>query len=820
MSTPATPGDQKVVTSARQRLLLIAFGVALLAIGLALLEGLLAVLDVGDPQLYEDPFVGFSDSRDLFSEKRLADGRRVMATNPGKLQFFNHQQFAADKPANGYRIFALGGSTTAGRPYDSKVAFPHWMELYLRQMDPSRTWEVVNAGAVSYASYRVAVLIEELVRYQPDLFVIYTGHNEFLEERSYADTIHQDLALKKLRIWLNGFRFYTVARQRWLDLRGGEEAQVTVLPDAVAAKLDGWTGLELYHRDDELRRSIVEHFEYNLHQMIAIARGHGAKVVLVKPISNLADFSPFKSEHAASLAAADRARFATLLSEGLELLGGERPAEALSSLESARELDPEVAEVHFRIGRAQLALKDFDAARVSLVRAKDLDVAPLRALTAIEELVGEVAAEHGVPLVDLPAILEADSRERFGHGILGDEYLQDHVHPSLEVHSLIAERVLDVLVADGVVRRDPAGSDERRQAIYGGVLASMDPRYYARRDHNLGKVLAWAGKVEEAEAPLRRAAAALSDDPDVRRDLGTLLGRVGKHQEAVGELRRSIELDPESADAYFNLGTNLGHLGHLPEAVAALEQATRLRDDDPRAFFNLGTLYWQQGAMEKASAALARAAELRPGAGEIPRNQGLVYRAQGRDDLAIAAFEEALEIDPDDTVARTELGIVYGRQGRLEDASRELTAAVTADPSNAEAHYNLGVVYSQRRMPDDAVAAYEKAVELDSGRARAHNNLGVLYAGQGRPEDAREALTRALEIDPEYAEAYLNLGVVYDGAGRPDLALQVIAKALEIEPENGRLHYVLASLYQGLGDTERARVHFEQARARGFEPPG
>lgn len=818
MSAPPTP-PKSTDTTTRQKLLLIAFGIALFAVALALVEGVLAVLDVGDPQLYEDPFVGFSDSRPLFSEKRLADGRRVMATNPGKLRFFNHQEFAADKPANGYRIFALGGSTTAGRPYDATVAFPHWTELYLRQMDPNRTWEVVNAGAVSYASYRIAVLMQELVRYQPDLFVIYTGHNEFLEERSYADAIHQNLALKKLRIWLNGFRFYTVARQRWLDLKGGQEKNVTVLPDAVAAKLDSWTGLELYHRDDALQRSVIEHFEYNLHQMIAIARGHGTEVMLVQPISNLKDFSPFKSEHAASLAVADRSRFATLLSKGRELLDGERPAEALSSLEAARDLDPQYAEVHFRIGRAQLAMRDFDAARVSLVRAKDLDVAPLRALTAIEELVGKVAAEHGVPLIDLPAILATDSRERFGHGILGDEYLQDHVHPTLEVHSLIAERVIDGLVDDGVVRRDPAGSEERRRAVYDGVLASMDPRYYARRDHNLGKVLAWAGKVEEAEAPLRRAAAVLTEDPDVRRDLGILLGRVDKREEAVAELQRSIALDPESADAYFNLGTNLGHLGRLPEAVAALEEATRLRDDDPRAFFNLGNLYRQQGALEKASAALARAAELRPGAGEILRNQGLVYRAEGRDDLAITAFEEALRIDPDDAVARTELGIAYGRQGRLEDATRELTAAVAADPANAEARYNLGVVYSQRRMPDEAVAAYEKALEIDPGRARAYNNLGILYAGQGRLEDARQALTRALEIDPQYAEAYLNLGVVYDGAGRPDLALEVITKALQVEPENGRLHYGLASLYQGLGDAERARFHFEQARTLGFAPP-
>ena len=41
-----------------------------------------------------------------------------------------------------------------------------------RRYDPTRNWEVINTGGLSYASYRVAALMEQLVEYQPDLFVI------------------------------------------------------------------------------------------------------------------------------------------------------------------------------------------------------------------------------------------------------------------------------------------------------------------------------------------------------------------------------------------------------------------------------------------------------------------------------------------------------------------------------------------------------------------------------------------------------------------------------------------------------------------------
>ena len=817
-SIPAGEGAP-VATSFRQKIFLVAFGLALSVLGLGLVEGLLAVLDLGDRHLYEDPFVGFSPGQDLFAEKSLADGRRVYATTPGKLSFFDYQEFSAEKASDTLRIFALGGSTTAGRPYDSRVAFPRWMELYLEAMDPKRRYEVVNAGAISYASYRIVLLMKELVLYQPDLFVIYTGHNEFLEERTYADIIHQNLALKKLRIWLGGFRLYTLARHGWLSLRD-KPAAGTTLESEVAASLDGWAGLDLYHRDDELRRSVIEHFEYNLHQMVAIARDHGAEVIFVAPVSNLKDFSPFKSEHSAAISRQQAAALDALLADGRALLeAGQAPA-AAEVLRKVLAEDPEYAEAHFRLGRCLLQLGDVAGARAAFVAAKDLDVAPLRALGAIEEQVRTVAAEYELALIDLPGILEADSRERYGHSILGDEYLLDHVHPDFPVHGLIAEQVIDVLLENGTVRRDPAWSEEKRQAVSDRLEASLDREYYAQRDHNLSKVLAWAGKLEEAEAPLLRAAAVLTENPEVWLNQGILYEKTGRWQQAVRALRRAVALDPTLAEAHFNLGTNLGYLGRAEEGIASLRQAIRLREDYPLAHFNLGIIYREQGALAEAITAFERAAELNPEAAEVPRNLGLIYRRQGRMDRAIAAFHRALELDCEDVGARTELGITYGRQGRLEEATRELQKAIELDPRHAEAHYNLAVVFSQRRMPEAATEAYERSLEVDPDDAKARNNLGILYARQARLEEAERQLKGAIEIDPGYAEAHFNLGLVYHDTGRLGEALGAMRRALDLDPANVPMNTTIASLYRAVGDGDRARFHLEKAkRAEAGAPP-
>ncbi|MEM7354548.1 MAG: tetratricopeptide repeat protein [Acidobacteriota bacterium] len=814
-----SPAANAPVTTVRQKVLLIAFGLALFCLGLALVEGVMALFGLGDEYLYEDPFVGFAPGKELFERKTLTDGEEVYATRAEKLAFFNHQQFPVEKGPNTYRIFTLGGSTTAGRPYDDKVAFCRWLGLYLNELDPTRRWEAINAGAISYASYRVVLTMKELVRYRPDLFVVYTGHNEFLEERSYSDIIHQNPLLKKVRFWLNTKRFFVTARHAWLGLREPAADEGATLEGEVRARLDGWTGLELYHKDDELRRSVIEHFAYNLRQMVRVARDHDVDLVFVEPVSNLKDFSPFKSEHSASISSTDAARFASRLSEGQERLAAGEPGTALESFAAARELDPEHAGLHYSIGRAHFAANDYDAAADAFVRAKDLDVAPLRALERTRELIREIAAEEDLPRIGLPALLEADSRERFGHPILGNEYLLDHVHPDIATHSLIAEKVIEILVGQGVARPNTEWSEAKRQAIYDRLVASIDRTYHAERDLNLAKVLGWAGKLTEAEAPLRRAAAVLRGNAEVHLHLGIVYQKADQLDEAAEELRKALAIDPDSAEAHFNLGVVYGRLGRLQEGIAALEAALGLRSDYLEAHYNRGVLLNRQGAFGEATQALERARELDLDAAEIHGQLAQAYRGLGRIDDAIRAFERGLELAPTNAAIRTALGVTFGRQGRLEDAVRELQQAISDEPSAAEAHYNLGVVYSQQNDDEAAESAFLETVRLAPNHFEAHNNLGILYASRGELEDARRHLLQSIETAPTYADAYFNLGVVFDSAGQPQEASQLLARAVALEPENPRFHFALAMMHYALGELESAREHFAIARQGGVATP-
>lgn len=806
----------------KARALLVVLGLGLAVAALAAVEGILAALGAGDELLYDDPFVGFAPGSDLFAARTLPDGTRVYETRPEKLEFFNLQRFPVDKPPDGYRVFTLGGSTTAGRPYDARVAFGRWLELYLRAADPSHSWEVINAGAISYASYRVALLMKELVRYEPDLFVIYTGHNEFLEERTYSDIIHQPEAVKRVRMWLSGFRFAALARRSLHSLAGEDREDSGVRPrlaPEVEARLDTWGGLQRYRRDDELRRAIVEHFEYNLRRMVRIARDHGARVVFVQPVANLKDFSPFKSQHRAGLSAADRARFAELLAAGRRHLGRGESALAVKALRRAVDLDSRHAEAWYRLGRAHLAAGEGDAAHAAFVRAKEEDVAPLRALESMVAAVARLADDEGVPLVPLRDRLRAENERRFGIPSLGNAYLLDHVHPNIPVHSRIAGAVLALLITDGTVEPAPGWSEAARKRIFERELTALDREYYARRDLNLAKVLGWAGKLKEAETPLERAARVLTEEPEVWLSLGILYQRTGRYSQALEALDRARELAPGWELVHFNLGTTYGHLGRTEEGIAALRRALEIRPDYPEALENLATLRRRAGDLDAALAALGRAERTGGNAERLALSRGLVYRLQGRLAAAEAQFRRLVKADPQNVAARTELGITLGRRGRLGEAASELIRATENDPGHVEAWYNLGVVRAQQGNDEAAAIAYTRTLELAPRHPEAHNNLGIRLAQRGDLEAARRHFEAAAEADPTYAEAYLNLGVALDGIGRRARALAAVERAVELEPDNPRFHLALGRLYAAGGRTAEALHHLERARAGGQPVP-
>ncbi|MCF7765705.1 MAG: tetratricopeptide repeat protein [Verrucomicrobia bacterium] len=541
----------------------------LLAVGM--LEALLALVGVESETYIKDPYVGFASESPLFVEQRV-DGRTVMATARERLSLFNPQQFSRKKTPGTFRIFSVGGSTTFGRPYADATSFSGWLREFLPAGAPARKWEVINAGGVSYASYRVAHLMEELIQYEPDLFVIYSGHNEFLEHRLYTKVIEAPKISHRLRRTIGRLRTATLVG-RFLEKAIGGRPQPgsespTLLSGEVDAQLDHTVGPSSYHRDEESKKQILDHYAFNVNRMIDIAASVGARVLLITPASNLRACSPFKSEHREGLDQQSIHSWQNLLGRAHQALRRDAPQEALSFLDQALAVDAAPAHLHFLRAQVLDRLGRFDEAKASYLRARDEDVCPLRAPEPVLAILRDIAHQTHTPLIDFQSFLD----HRSENGIPGATEFLDHVHPSMESHRLLALEIIAALGREGVVGAGIPDETAIRQ-VTRKVMDSVDPHEQAVGMMNLCKVLGWAGKRDEAYRAGLEAARLEPGSAEVQYETGLAARMLNQNQEAEGFLRKAIGLNPKHAEAHCALGVILEDQGRLQEALTHYESA-------------------------------------------------------------------------------------------------------------------------------------------------------------------------------------------------------------------------------------------------------
>jgi lysophospholipase L1-like esterase len=466
---------------------------------LLVFEGWCIALGWGNPSLHDDPFVGFRSVVPLFVE---SDDHARYEIPKARQSYFRPESFPAKKGADTFRIFCLGGSTVQGRPWAIETAFSTWLEISLRAADPSRDWQVVNCGGVSYASYRLVPILEEVLRYEPDLIILYTGHNEFLESRTFDHIADRGRLLNASLDAASRLRTFNLLREGYLRLQGNSSAEPSesrpMLPTEVDALLDYRGGLEAYHRDEAWRDGVVAHYRYNVRRMIQMARDAGVEMILVNPASNLCDSPPFKSEHRADLTPAELAEWESLCAAAHEHArrGNVELQKAIGLFEQACQIDPQHAGGFYNLASCYQAAGNFDRARWAYGQAKDLDACPLRILQEMNDAVFEIADETGTPLLDAQQLFQQRSTD----GIVGGDWLVDHVHPSIEGHQLLADALADALVAQGTVRPHAEWQQAKRDA-YRDHFAGLDNLYFAKGELRLNALRDWAqGRAERLRA--------------------------------------------------------------------------------------------------------------------------------------------------------------------------------------------------------------------------------------------------------------------------------------------------------------------------------
>lgn len=146
---------------------------------LVVLELALRALGIGDP----DPAASKLKYQQVFlpvlEPAVRTDGLEVLHTTDPRLPY---QQVPRPKPPGTFRIVLFGGSAMAGLGFSPNVTIARYLEEMLAEAYPERSFEVVNLGIVALPAKKVRVLVEDVLAHaDPDLVVVYSGNNEFLE---------------------------------------------------------------------------------------------------------------------------------------------------------------------------------------------------------------------------------------------------------------------------------------------------------------------------------------------------------------------------------------------------------------------------------------------------------------------------------------------------------------------------------------------------------------------------------------------------------------------------------------------------------------
>lgn len=107
-----------------------------------------------------------NENRGLFETK----GAEI-ALRPEYYGWFQEQSFPAQKPADEFRVFILGGSTI----------YNLYGQMESSYRDSGRAVRIVNIGGNSFGTARLFPVFDEILGYDPDLLLIYSGHNEFAD---------------------------------------------------------------------------------------------------------------------------------------------------------------------------------------------------------------------------------------------------------------------------------------------------------------------------------------------------------------------------------------------------------------------------------------------------------------------------------------------------------------------------------------------------------------------------------------------------------------------------------------------------------------
>ena len=317
-------------------------------------------------------------------------------TNKSDVTVAKHDIFLKKKTNNTYRIFILGASSSIGFPYKNATTFDVNIKYQLSHMFHDKNIEVVNLSLTAVCSYTLLDIAKNLNKYEPDLVLIYAGHNEYYGTLGVGSSskMGSNKAVISMLMKARESRIFQWFQNIFFSSIKGKKGNKQLMERMADKK-------RIYYNSKSYKKGISQ-FRKNMSELCVFFKNLNTPVLISTIVSNEKDLKPF-------------------ISKNFE--------------------EDESAELVFNIANEAYKKSNYFLAKEKYVQAKEWDLLRFRAPSEINTIIKLLSREHdNVFLVDSKKEME----EYVKHKILGKEVILEHVHPNLIGHQLISNAFINV----------------------------------------------------------------------------------------------------------------------------------------------------------------------------------------------------------------------------------------------------------------------------------------------------------------------------------------------------------------------------------------
>jgi tetratricopeptide (TPR) repeat protein len=356
--------------------------------------------------------------------------------------------FLVSKPPGTFRIFCLGESTTVGYPYWYNGAFSSFLRDRLKAVFPNRLIEVVNLGITATNSYTVLDMSRDLMDYEPDLLIVYDGHNEFYGVLGTAS--NDRIASAR---WMT-LLYLRMVHLRTLQLvKNTVDGVISILGKPSLNNTNRTTMMEQVARGknisygNDVYKTGFTVFQKNLEELSNRCRNQNIPLFLSTQVSNIRDQFPFISNNSLGISEQRRNQFQQFYKSGLEFQSKGHVDSAIVSFRSGIALDTLYADIHYRLAQCLDAKGKKQEAYLEYILARDYDELRFRTDSKFNNLIRSMEDRQHDFVADIEAVFKSLSQD----SLIGHNLILEHLHPNARGHFFIAKEYARMMRIHGLL---------------------------------------------------------------------------------------------------------------------------------------------------------------------------------------------------------------------------------------------------------------------------------------------------------------------------------------------------------------------------------